>query len=253
MNEITKFLTETVSTVAATTIPIVILLYISIQRLFHTYLLDRDRARYSEERQMAMLSEMRASYEHRIADLSREMVATRARWEDANHLILSGQRNQSTEIGAGTIDVARFLKPYGIDPNSVSVDSDKIFVLTPFSEDELDIYSAIKSVCGRTGFTALRGDERRAEGDIFQHILEEIVTARIVIANISSRNPNVFYELGIAMAIGKPTLLISDTLEDTPFDLKSRRIVVYKGLKDLETRLSEALLQTIRNVPDIFK
>lgn len=253
MNEITKFLSEALITVAATTIPIVVVLYVTIKRLFHSYLLDRDHARYSEERQMAILSEMRASYEHRISDLTREMVATRARWEDANHLILSGQRTQSMEIGSGTIDVARFLKPYGIDPHSTVVDSDKIFILTPFSEDELEIYSAIKSVCGRTGFTALRGDERRAEGDIFQHILEEIVTSRIVIANISSRNPNVFYELGIAMAIGKPTLLISDTLEDTPFDLKSRRIVVFKGVKDLETKLSEALLQTIRNVPDIFR
>ena len=54
-----------------------------------------------------------------------------------------------------------------------------------------------------------------------------------------------FFELGIAMALGKPTLLISDTLSNVPFDVRGRRIVIFHEIAELERKLAEALLQTL--------
>jgi hypothetical protein len=221
-------------TTIVSTIPIVVVVYALIRHLMRQFIEGQERSRYDDSKHEAVLSELRASYEHRIADLSREMVATRERWEDANHLLIAGQRNQPLNDSNHAVDVNSFLKPYGIDPNDVQTDPNKIFVLTPFSPEERAAFDTIRAVCLEAGFTVARGDEHRADGDILPQVVQGIISSKIVIANISSRNPNVFFELGIAMALGKPTLLLSDTLSDVPFDLQSR------------PKLTTALLQTVR-------
>jgi len=229
-----------------TTLPVVLIVYVLIRHLMRQFIEGQERSRYDDIKHEAVLSELRASYEHRIADLSREMVATRERWEDANHLLISGQKNQPQEHNNRAVDVNIFLKPYGIDPDKVQINPNKIFVLTPFSNVERMVFDEIKSICSEVGFTVERGDENRAEGDILNQIISGIVSSHIVLANISSRNPNVFFELGIAMTLGKPTLLLSDTLSEVPFDLQSRRIIMFKDLRDLNHKLTIALLQTVR-------
>ncbi|MBY5484670.1 hypothetical protein HFO87_09315 [Rhizobium leguminosarum] len=248
MDDLARFLSSAMLQTLVTTLPIVVIVYVLIRRLIRDFIKGQQRSRYDDAKHEAVLSELRASYEHRIADLNREMVATRDRWEDANHLIITGQRNQRLTPSNNAVDVEGFLKPYGLDPKQIEVDADKIFVLTPFSSDERGVYEAIKSVCTAAGFVVVRGDERRADGDILPQIIEGIISSRIVIANISSRNPNVFFELGIAMALGKPTLLLSDTLSEVPFDVQSRRIIVFKSTDELRERLTTALLQTVRKV-----
>ena len=97
----------------------------------------------------------------------------------------------------------------------------------------------------RNGYKCARGDETFAAGDVLSHIVRQIVRARIVIANIGTRNPNVYYELGIAQAIGKPTILVSHTIEGVPFDVQSQRILIYATLDELEKKIDDALIQTI--------
>ncbi|WP_277970180.1 hypothetical protein [Sphingomonas echinoides] len=248
MNDLKLFLSSTMLQTLITTVPIVTIVYWLIRRLMREFIEGQQRSRYDDAKREAVLSEVRASYEHRIADLSREMVATRDRWEDANHLLITGQSKQSLTPSNRAVDVDSFLKPYGLDSKQIKVEPDKIFVLTPFSSDERGVYDTIKTACSEAGFMVIRGDERRADGDILPQIIEGIVSSQIVIANISSRNPNVFFELGLAMAMGKPTLLLSDTLSDIPFDLQSRRILVFKTVEDLRERLTVALLQTVRAI-----
>lgn len=247
MSDLLPFVRDAFLNVFAVTIPIVATVFILMKALMARFIDDRERSRYDDLKKEAVLSDMRASYEHRLADLTREMVATRARWEDANHLLVSGQRHQPEGLSRRSLDAEGFLQSYGIDPSAIELNSDKVFVLTPFSEEERDVYALVRSVCLDAGFVVSRGDESRAEGDILPQIIRGIASSQIVIANISSRNPNVFFELGIAMAIGKATLLISDTLSDVPFDLKSRRIIVFKELPELREKLTSALLQTVRH------
>jgi nucleoside 2-deoxyribosyltransferase len=72
-------------------------------------------------------------------------------------------------------------------------------------------------------------------------IWKQINQAKVVIADLTFKNPNVFYELGLAHAIGKPVVLIAQTIDDIPFDLRSVRIVIYtdspKGYDDLADQI----------------
>ncbi|MBL8300720.1 MAG: hypothetical protein JNN30_20465 [Rhodanobacteraceae bacterium] len=73
-------------------------------------------------------------------------------------------------------------------------------------------------------------------------ILKNIHTADLVLADITRRNANVFYEIGIAHAIGKPVLLITQSIDDVPCDRRHRRVVLYdytpRGCRTLENALS---------------
>jgi hypothetical protein len=69
-------------------------------------------------------------------------------------------------------------------------------------------------------------------------IRRSIEKARVVVADLTGRNPNVFYEVGIAHTLNKDVLLLSQSMSDVPFDLRHRRVLVYdytpKGCKRLE-------------------
>lgn len=58
-------------------------------------------------------------------------------------------------------------------------------------------------------------------------IQDSILAADLILCEMSGRNPNVFYELGLAHAIGKPAILISRKEEDIPFDLRHVRTILY--------------------------
>jgi hypothetical protein len=74
-----------------------------------------------------------------------------------------------------------------------------------------------------------------------QDVVSLIDRSRVVIADCTSRNPNVFYEIGIAHTLGREVILITQNDADIPFDLRHLRYVRYlnngEGLADLERRL----------------
>lgn len=201
-----------------------------------------NRSRYNDEQNRAVLSMMRDSYEAQIARLTERLTATPERWNEVNHLVIDAQNIvPHRDLKASNIAPERFLSAFGIEPNKVPVDERLAFVLTPFSAEESEAYEAIKDGCIQAGFHPDRGDETFVEGPILGHILLQIARAALVIANIGSRNPNVFYELGIAQALGKPTILISRTLEDVPFDLRHMRVLFFNDTKRLPDLIREEL------------
>ena len=118
-----------------------------------------------------------------------------------------------------------------------------VFVLMPFSPDFDDVYGlAIKPACERAGAYAERVDEQIFEGSILQRIYNQISKADIVVSDLTGRNENVFYETGYAHALGKRTVLLTQNVDDIPFDLKHFSHIVYGGrlsdlLKELEKRV----------------
>jgi hypothetical protein len=204
----------------------------------------RQSSHYEQELQRAVLSAMRDSYETRIAVLNREMTATKERWEDANHLLLSAQKSPQQKVAHTVQPESEFLRTFRFRAPDFVVDPRLIIVLTPFSEDERRAFEIIQKTCTEAGFKCIRGDEEYTPSDILSHIVRLIVKARIVIANVTSRNPNVFYELGVAHAMGKQTILVSESSE-VPFDIAGLRIVFWTNPAELRTRLTETLLRTI--------
>jgi hypothetical protein len=100
----------------------------------------------------------------------------------------------------------------------------------------------------------------RADADIFgtgkiiDQIWDGINAAKVLVAELTSRNPNVFYELGLAHALDKPVVLISSNEDDVPFDLKHIRVIYYNvsdpfwGQKLIE-KVPENILSANENRP----
>jgi hypothetical protein len=118
----------------------------------------------------------------------------------------------------------------------------RIFVLMPFAAEFLDVYIlGIREVSEKLGFTVDRADDIEHNGNILDLVEQRIRQADVVIADMSTRNPNVFYEIGYARAIGRPTVLLCRNTDEVPFDLQSINYVKYGGIVDLRERLEKRL------------
>ncbi len=127
-----------------------------------------------------------------------------------------------------------------------------VFVLMPFDTAFHDIYKfGIKGAADDVGAYAERLDEQVFMEGILERIFNQISKADVVIADMTGRNPNVFYEVGYAHALGKIVLLLTQDADDIPFDLKHRQHIVYDGKidtlrKELVPKLKWAIAESKR-------
>lgn len=126
----------------------------------------------------------------------------------------------------------------------------KCFVLMPFAEAYLEVYQEVyKPVCERNGIECWRVDEIARPGSITRDIVEGILDADIIIADLTSRNPNVFYEVGIAHSVGNKTIMTAQSLTDVPFDIANYRVLIYEqtiaGSKKLSRDLERAIQELL--------
>ena len=133
-----------------------------------------------------------------------------------------------------------------------SSEVDYCFVLMPFADknDMQTVYTDhIKPVIEkRCHLRCERADDIHDISGVMQSVWESINRARIVIAEMTDRNPNVFYELGIAHTLGKPVIMITQSMDYVPFDLKHLRCIVYEFKPGAIDRFKESLEKTIRRV-----
>ncbi len=95
----------------------------------------------------------------------------------------------------------------------------------PFNSYYSKIYKpALESV----EYAVVRADELYGSHPIIDDIQKSIMECDLILCDMSTRNPNVFYELGLAHAIGKTVILVANNLDDIPFDLKHVRTIIYK-------------------------
>ena len=74
----------------------------------------------------------------------------------------------------------------------------------------------------------IRADELFSTGSVVEQIWEQIRKARVLLADLTDKNANVFYELGLAHAAIKPVVFTAAKVEDVPFDLRHLRVIVYE-------------------------
>jgi chaperonin GroEL len=131
-----------------------------------------------------------------------------------------------------------------------SVDPTLCFVLIPFREPFLGYYDLIiKPAASGAGLQALKADEIYGTRPIIQDIWNSIWQATVVVADVTDRNPNVNYELGICHCLGVPTILISQKDEDVPFDYRHRRYIRYNTTKaNWAESLRNSITKTISTV-----
>jgi len=134
--------------------------------------------------------------------------------------------------------------------NTGQIDKHLCFVMMPFKplRDFSPVYKAIRQAVAKAGLRCVRSDKVFDTRAIIWDIWDHIRRSRICIADISNRNPNVFYELGLAHALPKRVLLVSKEIEKdekSVFDVNYVRTIFYKrssaGLAKLRTDIYKTL------------
>ncbi len=130
-----------------------------------------------------------------------------------------------------------------------TTDASYAFVLMPFREDMKSLYDdVIRPGVEELGFLCHRADDFFTANKIMDDIGEAIDSAAFVVADLSGRNPNVFYEVGMCHAKGKHVILLTQTLQDVPFDLRPWRHIVYRNDVKGRKRLARKLAKTIETI-----
>jgi len=127
---------------------------------------------------------------------------------------------------------------------SVTREVGKIFVVMKFSGPYEELYKdVIQPVAQKFGLEANHVGEVFGPGVILDDIVRSIIEAKIVIVEItpSSQNENVFYELGYAHALGKPTILLAERGKELPFDVRGYRCLFYENSIGGKRKVEEAL------------
>jgi hypothetical protein len=122
------------------------------------------------------------------------------------------------------------------------------FVMMPLRGTFDGVYhQLIKPVVEEFGLTAVRADEMYSAGVIVEQIRVAIQQSRLCVADVSERNANVLYEVGIAHTLGKPTILLSRDIDDITFDIQSLRTIIYnpENLEGFRIQLSRAIELTL--------
>lgn len=100
--------------------------------------------------------------------------------------------------------------------------------MMPFDPEFDEVYNLfIADALNEAGYGVFRADDLRSQCSILQDIISSIVSCDLIVADLTGAKPNVFYELGLAHALRKPVILLTQDLSDIPFDLKSYRVLRY--------------------------
>ncbi|OQX90664.1 MAG: hypothetical protein B6D58_09760 [candidate division Zixibacteria bacterium 4484_95] len=119
---------------------------------------------------------------------------------------------------------------------------DLVFVLMPFSFEMKDIYwYGIRGSIEKLGLKCARADEIENNSDIIKEIFDHIKRAKFIVAEVSEKNPNIFYEVGYCHALGINPILVARKGTEIPFDLKTQSHIFYESIKDLEDKLTNRL------------
>ncbi|HBG85035.1 MAG TPA: nucleoside 2-deoxyribosyltransferase [Erysipelotrichaceae bacterium] len=183
--------------------------------------------------------------------------------EMKNYLEQSGATEYSEGQFAGSINTLLRNKTiikidraiYRLAKESRGADNMKYcFVVSPVGEEKSEIRAnadkllkhIINPVCQSCGFSVERVDQINDSDSITQTIIDKLLSADLVIADISGHNPNVFYEMGYRKCTGKPIIHLKSKGENLPFDVNTIRTFEY-DLTDLDSvdAIKERLQQTI--------
>lgn len=130
-----------------------------------------------------------------------------------------------------------FIRNYLIDK-----EKPKIFTIMPFKEPYESLYkTVIKKSGSNYGALIIKASESSTTGLIIGDIMKSIYESKILIAEISEKNPNVYYEVGAAHTLNKPVILIAKKGTKIPFDVSPFRVLFYEMTRSGRKKLREGL------------
>lgn len=126
-------------------------------------------------------------------------------------------------------------------PEGENVDPTLASAMMPFDAGFNAVYEAIQKASSIVGLRCSRADDIWENPAIIQDVVALIDRSRIVVCDCSGRNPNVFYEAGIAHTLGREVILITQSEHDIPFDLRHLRYIRYLNNAEGREVLTRAL------------
>lgn len=167
---------------------------------------------------------------------------TKTKWSDLEHskIVWKRFRNELDK---------EIKQEYDLFPKrDFEVDVKLCFVLMPFNSTFKKVYNeGIKPAIKKAHLHPKRADEIFTPTSIVQDIWEHINRSSLLIADVTDRNPNVFYEVGLSHALPKRLIIITQKKEDVPFDIQHIRWIPYTDTPAGRKILSRKLYRTIRS------
>ena len=120
-----------------------------------------------------------------------------------------------------------------------------IAIMMPFSAEFCNVYKAIIAACDSVQATHIRVDEIYKPSKVADDIFAAIARSRLVICDLTGKNPNVLYETGLAHALNAEVIMLTQNGDDVPFDLRHFRFFTYlnngEGLQKLQANLERII------------
>lgn len=141
------------------------------------------------------------------------------------------QQNMPSNIPSSQVGIwCQSHTPLSVSDFSVNSEQPRAFVIMQYSEPYNQLYAdVIQPVCKSCGIVPFRADEESGPGFILADVIRRLIESSIIIAEITPQNQNVFYELGYAHAMNKPTVLVAERGKQLPFDVSGFRTLFYEN------------------------
>ena len=160
---------------------------------------------------------------------------------DVHQLLLRDDSFALGQVGLRTFRTrARF------DNVVIRRDVPTCFLIMPFATELDFVHRVIADVVGSFGIRCIRADEVYLSRPVMEDVKQMIAGADLVICDFTGRNPNVYYEAGLADAWRKDWIVLSQTSEDMTFDVRHIRSIRYSNTMGADIRLREELAQALR-------
>ncbi len=127
-------------------------------------------------------------------------------------------------MNAGALNV---IQPTIFQPVLDAAQANLVSVMMPFDPGMNGVYGAIEAACAPLGASCNRADNIWEHSTVIQDIYSLIHKSSVVVCDFSNKNPNVFYEAGIAHTLGRAVIPIVQHASDIPFDLQHHRYIQY--------------------------
>lgn len=122
--------------------------------------------------------------------------------------------------------------------------------MIPFNSEFDPAYEAIRKACSALRLRTQRVDEIYKSSIIIDDVFSTIVQSRLVICDLTDRNANVLYETGLAHARNNDVIMITQDMDDIPFDLHHIRVIKYLPNKEGLSKLTEDLKKAVLEIVD---
>jgi hypothetical protein len=149
-------------------------------------------------------------------------------------------------------NVGTWPKPKVFKLNAAPPEPNLVAVMMPFDAGMAPVFDALSKAAGVAGMTLKRADDIWIHDHIIQDVVTLLCQAKVVICDLTGRNANVFYELGIAHCLPREVIMITQHSKDVPFDVQHIRYITYlsngEGLVKLTAEVA-ARLETLKALP----